>query len=344
VCAAISGATELAFAALRAIGRVNTEIVLLIFERCLFLVVAVVVIERGGGALSILVLYTASNLVSAVISGLAIGRAAKGERRSVGRFMDGEAALTAAAFAVLIVTPRISAVLVALLTSPREVAVFSVGLRPAEALGLFALSVATPLLAIVRSDVANHAYAQADTAVQSIAGVVALAIMPFVAWMAVAPQPLLRVLFGADRYAGASTVARMVAIVALGLTLRGLTEALLLARERASRFLAIVSTGAVVNVAAGIPLTLTHGASGAAVAMLAAEVAMLAVVLATVDVMRAAAVRYLAPLALVSSPVVAGAFIDAHSFVVMGGATAVACAIAAALALPLLRVLEHRHA
>jgi O-antigen/teichoic acid export membrane protein len=343
VCAAISGATELAFAGLRAVGRVNTEIVLLVFERALFLVVAIVVIERGGGALSILTLYTASNLLSAVISGAVVGRATHCEQRAVGRFMDREAAITAAAFAVLIVTPRISAVLVAVLTTPREVAVFSVGLRPAEALGLFALSVATPLLAIVRNDVANDAHAQADTAVRSITGVVMLAIAPFAVWMAVAPQVLLRFLFGEGRFEGASTVARLVAIVALGLTLRGLTEAILLAREQASCFLAIVAIGAAVNLAAGIPLTLTHGATGAAVAMLAAEVAMLAVVIGTVTSIRTSVVSHLAPVVLVGLVVVAGALIASHSFVVMGAATTIACALAAVLLLPMLRTLEHRH-
>jgi O-antigen/teichoic acid export membrane protein len=344
LCAAISGATELAFAGLRAVGRVNTEIVLLVLERALFVVVAIVVIERGGGALSILVLYAASNFLSALVSAAVIGRKTSGEQRAVGRFMDREAAITAAAFAVLIVTPRISAVLVAVLTSPHEVAVFSVGLRPAEALGLFALSVATPLLAIVRNDVANDAHAQANTAVRSITGVVLLAIAPFVVWMAVAPQALLRILFGEGRFEGASTVARLVAIVAVGLTLRGLTEALLLAREQASRFLAIVATGAIVNIAAGIPLTLTHGATGAAIAMLAAEVAMLTVVLCSVPAIRAAVVSHLVPLVLVGMVVVGGALIGSHSFLVMGVATAVACGLACVLLLPMLRTLEHRHA
>jgi O-antigen/teichoic acid export membrane protein len=224
------------------------------------------------------------------------------------------------------------------------VAVFSVGLRPAEALGLFALSVATPLLAIVRNDVANDAHAQANTAVRSITGVVMLAIAPFVVWMAVAPQPLLRILFGEGRFDGASTVARLVAIVALGLTLRGLTEALLLAREQASRFLAIVATGAIVNIAAGIPLTLTNGATGAAIAMLGAEVAMLAVVLCSVPSVRAAVVSHLVPLVLVGLVVVAGALIGPHSFLVMGVATAIACGLACVLLLPMLRTLEHRHA
>ena len=343
ICAAISGATELAFAALRATGRVNTEIVLMVVERVLFLALAVVAIERGAGALTVLVLYAASNLVSAVVAGLVIAISNTGERHAVPRFMDREALLTAVAFAVLIVTPRISAVLVALLTSSREVAVFSVALRPAEALGLFALSVATPLLAIVRSDLARGGSAQAHAAVGSIAGILMTAIAPFVVWMAVAPQTLLGNLFGEGRFDGAETVARLVAVAALGLTVRGLTEALLLAQERASQFLVIVAGGAAVNIILGVPLTLSHGATGAAIAMLASEVVMLGLVLYRVAIVRVALLSHLAPVGLVGLVVVAGALIDAQSTVVMGVSIATACCLAALLVVPMLRSLERRH-
>jgi O-antigen/teichoic acid export membrane protein len=343
-CAAASGVTELAFAGLRAIGRVNTEVVLLIVERVLFLGVAVVVIERGGGAIAVLILYIASNLLSAVIGAAAVRGANISERRSLPRFMDREAMLTAAAFAVLIVTPRISAILVALLTTSREVAVFSVGLRPAEALGLFALSVATPLLAIVRSDLSRGGSAPAAAAVGSITGIIMVGVAPFVVWMVAAPQTLLGTLFGEGRFDGAEPVARLVAVAALGLTVRGLSEALLLAQERASEFLLMVGLGAIVNIVIGLPLTAEHGATGAAVAMLVSELLMFGLVLVRVPVIRAAITDHLAPFVLVGLVVVAGALIDAKSRLVMGAALAAACGVAAVLVAPMFRRLERRHA
>lgn len=272
--ATVSGATELGYAALRAVGRVRAEIILLVVERALFLGIGVMVITHGGGPIAVLVLYSLTNLLSAIVVGIVVFRARPEVSAAPPSLTDREAILTAAGFALVTVGPRVGPLLVALFASSAAVGEFAVAQRPIEALTLFALSTAAPVLPIVRSRITAGQRKEAERAAVAVTGAISVALMPLLVWFVVAPTVVIDFFFGADRYGGAEIVLQLISFTALTWSLRGVGELVLLAEERARTFLFIAGVGTVATVVLGVPLVTAWEAKGAAIAGLAAEVLM----------------------------------------------------------------------
>ena len=274
--AAASGLTEVAFTALRSVGRVRTEATLLVGERIVFLGVGAWALVAGAGAVGVLGVYLATNIVSAVIAGLIVWRVAPAEGSKCGSFWDGEARLTAGEFALATVSPRTSAVLLTLMATPVAVGTFVAAQRPVEALALLALSASSTILPIVRSRLVAGQRAEALRASNGTLGAIVVALTPVLVFFIVQPTVALDLLFGSDRVPGGEPVLQLLAVTGLTWAFRGVAEALLLAEERAGAFFGLIAAGLAVNIVLGVPLVATHGATGAAIALLIAELVMTA--------------------------------------------------------------------
>ena len=272
--ATASGVTELAYAGLRSVGRVRVETTLLVAERAVFLAVALLVLSRGGGAVAVLLVYLATNTLSAIVASIAVHNARAPVDGPSGRLLDGEARYTAASFALVTVGPQIAPVLLALLVGATAVGVFSVAQSPIEGMTLFALSTAAPLLPILRAHLSAGRREEAAHAAVSVVMALTVALTPVLVWFEVSPGMALRLFYGAGRYEGAENVLRLLAITALAWCFRGVAEFVLLGDERARRFLWITVVGAVITIVVGIPLVLVHHSVGAAAAVLVGEVVM----------------------------------------------------------------------
>ena len=84
----------------------------------------------------------------------------------------------------------------------------------------------------------------------------------------------LTLFFGADRYDGAEIVLRLLAVTALTWCFRGVGEFVLLGGERARSLLIIAGVGTAITIGRGVPLVLGFGATGAAIALVIAELVM----------------------------------------------------------------------
>lgn len=341
--ATASGVTELAYGALRSIGKVRTEMTLLVVERLLFVAIAVAAVLRGYGPVAVLVVYLFTNTLSAMISAVVVWISRPDTHHPAGSMVDAEARYTAAAFALVTVGPRITPVLVALLASATAVGVYSVAQRPIEAMTLFALSTAAPVLPIVRGHLTRDRRAHASHVAVSVAGAIAVALMPFLAWFEVSPTMVLTLFFGAGRYDGAEIVLRLLAVTALTWCFRGVGEFVLLGGERARQLLAITGIGTVITITLGIPLVRASGATGAAVALLVAELVMVVLLIITEPTLgdRVARGAYTPAAAVAVATVVALAFVRSSTAASVG-VVVVAEVIALVLAIRLVRVLEVR--
>jgi O-antigen/teichoic acid export membrane protein len=341
--ATASGATELAYAGLRSVGKVRFEMVALVAERAAFVAVGVGVLALGGGAEAVLLVYLFTNLASTVVGGFTVHRVRSPTPRDPGWSFDREAQYTAVSFALVTVAPRVAPLLVALLATSTAVALYSVAQRPVEALTLFALSTAAPVLPIVRERITHGRREDAEQAVASAAGAIGVAMAPVLAWFVVSPGMALDVLFGAGRYDGAETALRVLALTALTWTLRGAGEFVLLAEERARRLVAIAMTGGILTVAVGAPLILAHEATGAAVAVLVSEIVMTVLLLRWVPSLGIPAARRAHVPVVAVGLLSAGALALArHSAISSVAIVVVATAAAGFWALRLLRGLEGR--
>jgi O-antigen/teichoic acid export membrane protein len=155
----------------------------------------------------------------------------------------------------------------------------SAALRPIEAICLFTLSTAAPLLPIVRSLVTQGRPAEASRIAVRISAAILLALAPVVTWFLIDPGTPLQLFFGEGRYDGAALVLRILSVTTLTWCFRGVGELVLLSNERARRLLQISGTGGLATVAVGVPLVIGRGAAGAAAATLAAELVMVAMLL-----------------------------------------------------------------
>ncbi|HVN50469.1 MAG TPA: polysaccharide biosynthesis C-terminal domain-containing protein, partial [Acidimicrobiales bacterium] len=305
--ATASGVTELGYAGLRSIGRVRVETTLLVVERAVFLAIALVVLDLGGGAVAVLLVYLATNTVSALVASWAVWRARPATTGRAGPLLDGEGRYTAASFAIVTVGPQIGPVLLALFATATAVGLFSVAQSPIEGMTLFALSTAAPLLPILRAHLTAGRRADAAHAAVSVVTALTVAMIPVLVWFEVSPSMVLRLFYGAGRYEGAQNVLRLLAVTALAWAFRGVAEFVLLGEERARRFLWITVAGAVVTIAAGIPLVVLHEAVGAAIAVLLGEALMMVALLVSAPTLAdRVARRAYAPvaLAIVASAVV----------------------------------------
>lgn len=302
VIATASGATELAYAGLRSVGWVRPEMVMLVVERAVFLAAAWPLLTAGAGPIAVLVLYALTNALSAVITGAFVRRAQPQEMRTSASLTDREARRTAAVLALAAVSPRASAVILAVAAGSEAVGVFSVAQRPVESVAMLAIATAAPVLPILRAHVTRHRTEAALHTARVALGTLAVALAPVVTWWMVAPQQVLDLLVGPERYPRAEVVLRGVALTALTWSLRGICEFLLLAQERAGRLLKITTTGLVVNVVLSAPLAAWKGATGAAAGLVVSEVVMSVMLLAAVPALVSRATsRLVGPAALMSA-------------------------------------------
>jgi O-antigen/teichoic acid export membrane protein len=287
--AVASGANELGYAALRAVGRVRTEMVLLVLERSLFTASACAALALGAGPFVALAVYGATNTLTAVLATMVAHHRGRGVDRPAPPMLDAEGRHTAVASSLVIIAPRISSVLLVVLSTSTAVGAFAVAQKPTEALSLLAVAMLVPVLPLLRSRVLVGAPADAVASGARVTAAVLCVVGPVVAWLVVDNEAVIRILFGATERPGASTSLVLLAIAALGVILRSLGELLLLASERAARYLRAVGVGMAVALVAGIALVPDHGAIGAAWSTLAGEVVAVVLVVAALPMLRTAA-------------------------------------------------------
>jgi O-antigen/teichoic acid export membrane protein len=311
--ATVSGITELAFAALRSVGRTRFETGMLVFERGLFLVVGLGAVGAGAGPGAVLGIYLFTNALSAVWSAAVVHRARPADARPSGPFLDAEGRYTAMSFALLVATPRLGPLLVALFASTTAVGVYSVAQRPLESMTLFAIATATPVLPVIRGHLARGAAVHAERVAVATIAATGTAMLPLLAWFTVSPTMVLDLFFGAGRYDGAAIVLRLLSATALTWCFRGVGEFVLLGGERARQTLVITGSGGLLSLAIGVPLVIAHGATGAAIAVLAGELLMVGLLIRAEPSLVGAAARR------VYAPGVAVAVASAGSLALLGG-------------------------
>lgn len=297
--ATLSGVTELGYAALRSVGRVATESLVLMVERGAFLALATVYVVDGGSAIGVLWIYLVTNTASAAIVSVVIASGSGSRSFDATPFLDRTGRFTAAEFALATLVPRISPTVLALVALPATVGGFAAAQRPVEAVALLALSTATPVMPIVRQRLAAGRFVGAERAASSVNSALLTLAAPFVAWLLVDPSGILRLLFGA-RPSSDEVVVRLMAVTTLTWIFRGIAELVLLAEDRSKAAFLIMGVGFSVNLAAAIILVTAHGVVGAASATLLAEFVMLVLVaLSTPSLVSPGALRQLlAPAAL----------------------------------------------
>jgi O-antigen/teichoic acid export membrane protein len=274
VVAAVSGLTEVGFAALRATGRVGTEVALLVGERALFVVagVALLVVRqgRGGGA-------------------------------AAGPLLDGEGRSTAVSSTLVIVGPRVSVLILVVLSTPTVLGAFTIAQKVPEALGTLGTAALMPVLPLLRAALVGGRWPDALDRAGRITAAVAAALAPVVAWLVLDGRRAMDLLFDAGDRRGVAVALSLLSVAALLWVIRTLGEMVLLAEERAGTYLRALSVGLVVNVAVGVPLVSGWGTAGAAGATLAGEVAVLSVVLVAVRASRQVLGRPLVAVAVTSA-------------------------------------------
>lgn len=276
--AAASGATEVDFAGLRSIGRTRAEVGILVLERGSFTAVAVAALSLGAGPLAILVLYGATNTLSAALGMAAGWRAGHGDAPA-GPFFDSEGRRTALSSSLLIVAPRASIVVLVLLGTPAAVAAFAVAQKPTEALSLLILALAAPTLPLIRAKVVAGARADAAAVTGRVAAAGLAASAGVLGWLVADPSGALSLLLGPDSDVGGSAALRLLALAAVVAVARGAFELLLLGHEQAGDLVRATGAALVVAVVVSAALVGTLGAAAAAWGALAGELTACALVL-----------------------------------------------------------------
>lgn len=276
--AVFSGITEIGFAALRSVGLVGTEARLLVGERLLFVVVGTVAVVAGGGPVAVLVVYAATNLASATVVSVRSLHCPGGAGTPSGPLLDAEGRHTAIGSTLVIVGPRISALLLVVLATPEVVGTFSIAQKVPEALGILGAAVLLPVLPLVRAHLIAGRGASAIHDGGRVTAAVLAAMVPVAAWLCLDGKRALDVLFGAGDRSGAAVTLALLSGVAVLWVVRTYGEVVLLAQERAARYVAAVAAGVVVNLVVGVALVSSSGSVGAAGAALVAEAAVVLVV------------------------------------------------------------------
>jgi O-antigen/teichoic acid export membrane protein len=295
-----SGVSELAFAALRAVGLVRTEMALLVGERAAFAVVAGAIVLAGGGAVPVLAVYLATNMLSASLGFARVVRLRAGSAVVAPPLLDREGRRTAAASTLVTLGPRISTLVLIVIASPAAVGTLTIAQKAPEAVAVFAAAVLAPVLAMVRPDVLVGDRARAARRSVEVLGALLFVLGPVLVWMTLRPDDVLGLVFDAASRDGASATAAACAITAFLLLGRTVGEQLLLADDRAGAYVVALAAGGLVTLAAAIALVPDHGATGAALAALAGEAVAVVLVIARLDRFRASGARrsLLSPVAL----------------------------------------------
>ena len=286
-----SGLTELAFAALRSVGLVRVEMALLVGERAAFAGIAGAIVIAGGGAISVLLAYLATNLLSAAIGFGALVRLRMASEAAAPSLLDREGRRTAIASTLVVLGPRVSTVVLIMVASPTAVGTLTIAQRAPEALGVFGAAVLAPVLAMIRPDVlAGDASRAVHRSLQVLTALL-FALGPLLAWMVIRPEDLLGMVFAAATRDGASASMAAGALAAYLLVGRTVGEQLLLAAGRAGAYVIALVAGCLVALGVAVVLVPRHGPTGAALATLAGEAAAAACVVARLQGLRASGKR-----------------------------------------------------
>ncbi|MBL8775468.1 MAG: lipopolysaccharide biosynthesis protein [Acidimicrobiales bacterium] len=270
--AVASGITEIGFAALRSVGSVTTEARLLVGERALFVAAGTAIVLVGGGPLAVLAVYAATNLASAAVASLRTLTFPGGAGSPSGPMLDAEGRHTAVGSTLVIVGPRVSALLLVVLSTSTVVGTFSIAQKVPEALGILGAAVLLPLLPMVRSQLLDGRGERAVDDAGRITATVLMVMVPAAVLLSVDGRRVLDLLFGAGDRAGSVATLALLSAVSVLWVVRTYGEVLLLAQERAARYLAAVASGLVVNLLVGVALVGSSASTGAASAALLAEV------------------------------------------------------------------------
>jgi O-antigen/teichoic acid export membrane protein len=287
--ATASGVSELAYAGLRAIGRVRVEAIGLVAERLVFVVVAVLALERYRSAVSVMAVYLGLNAIAAVVTSAAVHRLAPpASDAPVPDVFDAEARRSALSFALVTVGPRLPTIVLGAIGGPVPAGDLALALRPVESVVLVAHSSAQPLLPVLRQRIVAGTRALADRATVAVAAALAAPAAVVGAALIALPEQLVSVLLDDRESRAAERACGILGAVCLTWTLRGVAELRLFAEERAGTFVTIVVTGVVVTAAAVAVGSHVDGTVGAAWAVLVAEAVQLACCLAAVPSLRSA--------------------------------------------------------
>jgi O-antigen/teichoic acid export membrane protein len=284
-----SGANEVGYAALRSVGRVRVEMALLVLERALFTVIACTAVVLGAGPLLALGVYAATNTLTAALATLRLRQLSHGvPSLGSGPLLDAEGRRTAIASGLVIVAPRVSAIVLLILASRAAVGSLAVAQKPTDALSLLAVAMLTPMLPMLRSRVMAGRRQEAVEMAARFTSLVLLLCGPVLAWLLVDASGVLRLLYGDESRPGASTALVVLAVASVIAMYRTLGELLCLAEEKAGRYVVAIASGTAAALVASIVLVGANGAAGAAWASLIGEVVVLALVLRALPALRTA--------------------------------------------------------
>jgi O-antigen/teichoic acid export membrane protein len=270
VVALVSGVSELGMSTLRALGAVRLESYALPLERVGFVLLASVVVASGRGANAVLVAYILTNGATAVLSWRLLFRDVRPVVPELeARLWSAETRRTGVSFAVLALGPRVNALVLVMMADRLAVADYSVAARPVEQLALAVIGFSTTMLPLLRTD--TQSGADPGARMGTVAGTIAIAALPGIVWVMLAPQTVIEMLYGAGRYPDAPVVLSLVALVTITWPLRGLAGMVMVARERAGQLARVSLIGLVVNLAAAVPLVALYGARGAAAALIVTD-------------------------------------------------------------------------
>jgi O-antigen/teichoic acid export membrane protein len=330
---------------LRSVGRVRVEIGLLLLERVLFTGVACGALALGAGPLVALGIYAATNGVTAILVTLAAHRLKGGDVRPAGRLLDAEGRRTAVASSLVIVGPRVSAVLVVLLSTPTAVGSFAVAQKAPEALSLLGIAILTTALPLLRAHtVARHPELALQAGVRVTSAVLA-ALLPVVGVIVARPTEVIELLYGTQDRPGAATASVLLAVASFGWIVRTFGELLLLAEERAATYVRAVLAGTIVTVVLGIALIPSTGVEGGAWAALVGELTVLSVVVGnTRGIVGGAALRaYAIPVAFGAGAAATAAAVGGQGRVAVAGVIAAWVLAGAVYGRSILAALDREH-
>lgn len=269
--AVVSGVTEVGFCGLRSVGRVGTEVTLLVAERVLFVATGTAAVLLGYGPLAVLWAYAITNSISAAIVGVRCWFWADGRVGHAGPMFDAEGRRTALGSTLVVVGPRISGFLLVLMSTSVVVGSFTVAQKVPEALGTLGIAILMPLLPMTRSAVIRGRERPAVRRASLLAAAVAAALTPLAVLLSIQGHQIIDMLFGLGDRPGVTTATMLLSWAMVIWVVRSFGELILLAQERASRFVAAIAASVIANIALGVFWIPDHGATGAAGATLVAE-------------------------------------------------------------------------
>lgn len=275
------GLSELVFSAFRSVGRLRTEARIVIAERVVFAAIAVPLVISGGGAVAVLSVYAVTNCASALYGFFAIRRTADCTIQSSRSLLDAEGRRTAFATLLVALGFKTSALLLVVLGTTTAVGSFSIAQRAPEALALLGIAAAGPVLAIARTAVAAGDRRRAVESSIELCGILLLVMSPALAWFVFRPETSMDVLFDSVERSEVTAVLPILAIAAVLWIVRTVGETILLADERARRYMTALAMGVTTNVVLGAILIRGGGATEAAVAALVAEAIVVSIVIAS---------------------------------------------------------------